>query len=644
MASSLSATFGPRGPLAKRLTGFAPRVQQTALAETLATSLNEGTPCLAEAGTGVGKTMAYLVPLLRWLEKTQGRAIVSTHTLALQSQLIERDIPAVLAALESPIEAAVLKGRQNFLCWQELEIASGELWAFGDPLFKRIQRWSSETDSGDVAELDFSFPAWSEVAASADTCRQRECRHFERCFYYKAKKQAEGCQLLVVNHALFFADLRLRRQNPDGPSLLPAYDAVVFDEAHHVEDTAVRAFGLEWGSRRVPILLARCKRLPQLKPQNLATIEALHQRLLDPFLGAHSPEGFLHEVDAPQFDALRDAVGLALDALAKDLAALAEGGNTPTEKDKATGLARSASRLSTELAAFHLKPQDESYFLWYQTRRTRTGQVFTTLTRTPYEVAEPLEESLYRRVPRVTFVSATLATGGGFESTKKRLGLEAHAPQETLQGSPFDYEKNCLLYIPRHLGPPASTAEYAERSLQEIRELITLARGRTFVLFTSHRMLSLARERLAQDVGYPLFAQGELPNARLIESFVASGNGVLLGTSSFWEGVDVPGEALSLVILDKLPFPTPDAPPLRAREERIKAAGGDAFSEFSLPTAELRLKQGFGRLLRTPTDRGVVAILDTRLWTKNYGRQLLGALPPGRRTESLAEVASFFAD
>lgn len=590
----------------------------------------------------MGKTLAYLVPLLQWLEKTDGRAIISTHTLALQSQLIERDIPAVLEALESPIQAAVLKGRQNFLCHQELEIASGELWAFGDPIFKQVQRWASESDTGDVAELDFAFSGWSEVAANADTCRQRECRHFDHCFYYKAKRAAEGCQLLVVNHALFFADLRLRRQTPDGPSLLPSYDAVVFDEAHHVEDTAIRAFGLEWGSRRVPILMARCKRLSQLKPQNLAAIEALHQRMLDPFQAAHSAEGFLREVNAPQFTDLRDAVSLALGALAKDLAAIADSGNKPTEKDKAAGLAKTATRLSTELAAFHLEPQDDSYFLWYQNRQNRSGQVHTTLVRTPHEVAPQLQESLYSRVSRVAFVSATLATSGGFDVPRKRLGLEALSPQETIQGSPFDYAKRSLLYIPRHLGPPATSDDYIQRSLLEIQSLIALAKGRTFVLFTSHRMLALAREQLREQVGYPLFAQGEMPNARLVDNFIKAGNGVLLGTSSFWEGVDVPGEALSLVILDKLPFPTPDSPPLRAREERIKAKGGDAFQEFSMPVTELRLKQGFGRLLRSVTDRGVVAILDTRLWTKNYGRQLLAALPPSPRTESIAEVAAFF--
>ncbi|MBB6052130.1 ATP-dependent DNA helicase [Armatimonas rosea] len=698
MSGSLTRVFGKNGPLAKRLPGFAPRAEQTALAEAIATGLSESRPCLAEAGTGVGKSLAYLVPLLRWLEKTDGRAVISTHTLGLQGQLIERDIPAVLAALESPIEAGVLKGRQNFLCWQELEIASTELWTFGDPVFKNIQRWANESDSGDVAELDFSYPGWSDIAAHPDTCRHRECRHYDKCFYYKARRNAEKCQLLVVNHALFFADLRLQRQAPGGPTLIPTYDAVVFDEAHHVDDVATRAFGLEWGSRRVPILLARCKRLPQLKSQHLAAIEAIHQRLLDPYLGAAKYEGFMHEVEAPQFRELRDAVCTALDALAKDLVNIAETTTKTQEKEKAVGLAKTATRLSTELSAFHTEPQDDSYFLWYHNRQLRGGGILTTLVRTPYEIAPALEESLYSRIERVSFVSATLATGGGFESAAKRLGLVSApspvAPTEqvkpvddeddfltptplassshplrpdeggfqakgvasgasggmpvtihalqSIQGSPFDYERNGLLYVPRHLGPPASTDEYADRMLLEVQALISLAKGRTFVLFTSHRMLTVAKEQLKASLGYPVFAQGEAPNARLVESFTQAGNGVLLGTSSFWEGVDVPGEALSLVIMDKLPFPTPDSPPLRAREERIKKSGGDAFNEFSMPVTELRLKQGFGRLLRTTTDRGVVAILDARLWSKAYGRKLLDALPPCPRTDQISAVAQFF--
>ena len=394
----------------------------------------------------------------------------------------------------------------------------------------------------------------------------------------------------------------------------------------------------------------------------------------------------MHEVDAPQFRELRDAVTVSLDALAKDLINIAETTTKPQEKEKAVGLAKTATRLSTELSAFHTEPQDDSYFLWYHNRQMRGGGMLTTLVRTPYDIAPTLQDALYSRIERVSFVSATLATGGGFESTAKRLGLtsppnfppspgpslpitgkggeleedflssEPHPPRgysagawgevraiQVIQGSPFDYEKNSLLYVPRHLGPPASSDEYAERMLFEVQTLVGLAKGRTFVLFTSHRMLSLAKERLKASFDYPIFAQGEAPNARLVESFTKAGNGVLLGTSSFWEGVDVPGDALSLVILDKLPFPTPDSPPLRAREARIKASGGDAFAEFSMPATELRLKQGVGRLLRTTTDRGVVAILDARLWSKSYGKKLLDALPPCPRTDQIDQVAQFFA-
>jgi ATP-dependent DNA helicase DinG len=248
------------GPLAAQLPGFVYRPEQVALAEAVEQALAQGRPCLAEAGTGIGKTLAYLVPLVRWLARHGGRAVVSTHTLALQAQLIERDIPTLLRALpDLDIRAVALKGRSNFLCLQDLDAARGELWTQGDPKFQQIRRWASETDTGDVAELDFSFPDWSEIAANADTCRQRECRFYERCFYFKARKGTEEANLLVVNHALFFADLRLRRANPGAPSLLPQYDAVVFDEAHHVEDMAVRAFGLEFGSRRVSQLVARAR-------------------------------------------------------------------------------------------------------------------------------------------------------------------------------------------------------------------------------------------------------------------------------------------------------------------------------------------------------------------------------------------------
>ena len=658
----LEALFGTGGPLAEHLPGFTHRPQQVALARAVETALSQGRPCLAEAGTGVGKTMAYLVPLVQWLERHGGRAVISTHTLALQGQLVDRDIPTLLEALpDLDIRAAALKGRGNFLCLQDLEGASGELWTQGDPLFARLQRWARETDSGDVAELDFAFPDWQEIAANPDTCRQRECRFFERCFYFKARKNAEECNLLVVNHALFFADLRLRRANPGGPTLLPPYDAVVFDEAHHVDEMATRAFGLEFGSRRVSQLVSRAKRLPEgVDGQRLASLEALNQVVFDTFLGAENPEAFVDELvrgdgDREAFHHRVADLAAGLGALAKELNALADNANDPASRERAGGLGRTASRLATELRQVTKETDDEEdspgYFRWYHTRRARSGQAFATLVKTPLDVAGTLQNQLFADTPRVILTSATLASGRGFAFLKERLGLnapEAEAPVEIVEGSPFDFERDCLLYVPRHLGAPGGgyggdQSSYADRLADEVLALIEAARGRTFALFTSHRMLRAVHDRLWQKSDYPLFVQGEMPNARLVEAFKASGDGVLLGTSSFWEGVDVPGPALSCVIIDKLPFAAPDSPAQRAREDAIKQAGGDAFREFSLPQAQLRLKQGFGRLLRTATDRGVVAILDGRLYTKGYGRDFLLDLPPCPRTDRIEDVQQFLA-
>ncbi len=715
----LETLLGASGPLAHALPGFRHRPQQVELAKSVATALREGRPCLAEAGTGTGKTLAYLVPLALWLARHGGRAVISTHTLALQAQLIERDIPALFAALpELDLHAATLKGRGNFICLQDLEAASSDIWAFGDPQFAKLRRWSNETDSGDVAELDFTFAQWGEVSANQDTCRGRECRFYDRCFYFKARKYAENCQLLVVNHALFMADLRLKQGNPNGPTLIPKYDAVVFDEAHHVDDVATKAFGLEWGSRRVPQLVNRAKKLAGdglIDPEHLAGLDALNQALLDPFLAAHKQEDFTdgllqRDEDRADFRERRDSMCMALDSLAKGLVNAAERTQDAATKERATGLARTSTRISTELRLVSDATGDENAFRWYQTRRLKGGMAVAQLVKTPLEVAPYLQTALLNDVPRVIFTSATLASGGNFEYVKKRLGLtplvtplaaaspegaggigeaskrgvselgkvsasEATSepgsaqtstpsaegaggrgdaapddekgytgdpPVELLVGSPFDYGKNCLLYIPRHLSAPSSAQEYTDAVAAEIVSLVEMAEGRTFALFTSHRMLRAVHDAIWDKTDYPIFAQGEMPPARLTDEFKKAGNGVLLGTASFWEGVDVPGDALSLVIMDKLPFATPDAPTERAREKAIKEAGGNAFGDYSLPRAQIRLKQGFGRLLRTETDRGVVAILDTRLYTKSYGRDFLRDLPPCPRTDAIESVARFF--
>ncbi len=704
----LETLLGAKGALAKALPGFSHRPQQVELAKAVETALRDGRACLAEAGTGTGKTLAYLVPIALWLARHGGRAVISTHTLALQAQLVERDIPALLSALpELDLHAAILKGRGNFVCHQDLEAASNDLWTMNDPVFAKLQRWANESDTGDVAELDFTFPQWSEIAANQDTCRGRECRFYDRCFYFKARKYAENCQILVVNHALFMADLRLRQSNPNGNTLIPRYDAVVFDEAHHVDDVATKAFGLEWGSRRVPQLVNRAKKLVAeelVDPNHLAGLLALNESLLDPFLSAHKTEDFTDDLlqgdDRADFREKRDSLCVALDALAKDLIAVADKTKDAPTKERCSGLARTAVRVSTELqlvtqeetASAPAKPTETAEppaapdsFRWYETRRLKGGMAVAQLVKTPLEVAPLLQTALLADVPRVIFTSATLASGGDFEYVKGRLGLLTSAlsppnplsprsvfvtstpsfstergerglggegaastrgtfaaPVELIVGSPFDYAKNCLLYVPRHLPAPSSAPEYTESVAEEILSLLEIAGGRTFALFTSHRMLRAVHELIWDKTPFPIFAQGEMPPARLTEAFKSAGNGILLGAASFWEGVDVPGDALSLVIMDKLPFATPGAPTERARERAIKDAGGNPFGDYSLPRAQIRLKQGFGRLLRTTSDRGAVAILDSRLYTKGYGRDFLRDLPPCPRTDAIESVARFF--
>jgi len=657
----LDRLLDSKGPLAKALPGFQPRSQQLALAKGVEAALKQGRPCLAEAGTGTGKTIGYLLPLLQHLKKNGGRAVISTHTLALQAQLIERDIPTLLAALPDwDIRPAVLKGRSNYLCLQDFAATAGNLTLVGNPEIELIRAWSNRTETGDLAELDFRFSGWSEIAANVDTCRQRECRYYDHCFLYRARRLADEANLVVVNHSLFFADLRLRGIAPGIGHLIPDYDAVIFDEAHHVESVATKAFGLEWGSFRVPQLLNRIRHVPGIESDRLQIVQRLHDALMSPFLFAKKSEAFIDEAltddaDRAAFFEMQGEMTGHLNGIARDLVKLSEVANSPAERDRTNGLARMTNRISTELVQVSRPDPEESveYFRWFHTRRTRNDQPYSLLTKTPLTIDHLLRETLFSQTPRLIFVSATLATGDNFDYLKARLGLAdksvpaedaplPRGPIEVIEGSPFDFEKNCLLYIPHGLGIAAAPG-YAAQLADEILALINAAGGRTFALFTSHRMLTEVRDRIWGQCGYPLFTQGEMAHGKLVEAFVAAQNGVLLGTSSFWEGVDVPGPALSCVIIDKLPFATPDSPVQRARETYIRDQGGDAFRELSLPQAQMRLKQGFGRLLRRSTDRGVVAILDSRLWTKGYGRQLLSALPACPRTDEIQNVRQFFA-
>lgn len=652
----LQRYFGPQGVLKTALPGFSVRPQQQEAAAAVEAALSTpGGLALIEAGTGVGKTLAYLIPALQ-KAKPNWRIIVSTHTLALQSQLAEKDLPLVQSIWKKPISSAVVKGRGNYLCLQDMDAARGDLWTVGDPQFMQIAAWSNTTPTGDVAELDFTYPGWNDIRANSDTCKGQECRFFDRCFYYRMRREAQDAEILLVNHALFFSDLAMRRSGDPEAKLLPDYDFVIFDEAHHLETAAASAFGVAFSSGRLPALLDKVRRVARsldMSVERLKSIEAYSQSLFEPFVQANRQDFFVSDI-LPGESALQtaraqaSAIGTLLDSVATELLKQDTGGQ-PALKDRVDGLRRQCARAKEELLLV-FGGDDANFVRWgSQSRQVRRGPQ-ATLNWTPISVAPILQAALWREPRKIgaAMISATLSTDGGFGYVRERLGLPTggvFAASETIVGSPFDYEKNCLLYIPRHLPIPSDDPGYAYDTANEMLALLEASHGGAFLLFTSYRALNAAYDHLTQsDLPYPILRQGEMPNARLISTFKAEKNAVLLGTQSFWEGVDVPGADLRLVIIDRIPFAVPDSPLNKARVDGITATGGDWFNDFALPQAQLKLKQGFGRLIRTSTDRGVVAILDTRIVRKTYGERFLRFLPPARRVFDIGQVQAFFGE
>ncbi len=653
--SYLTRYFGPQGVLKRALPGFSVRPEQQAVAAAVDGALSgRGGVALIEAGTGVGKTLAYLIPALQ-RARPDCRIVVSTHTLALQAQLAQKDIPLVQSVWPSFVESAVVKGRGNYLCLQDMEAARMDLWTAGDPEFARITDWSRTSERGDVAELDFTYPGWADIRANPDTCKKQECRFFERCFYYQMRREAQEASVLLVNHALFFSDLAVRRSGEPDAKLLPDYDFVVFDEAHHLETAAAAAFGVAFSSSRLPVLMDKLRRVARQLDMNmdrLKAVESQSQALFDPFLRGDRAEFFVADVlrGGEAMDSARSqtaAVSFLLDGVALELLKQDSGGQ-PALKDRIDGLRRQCVRAKEELA-LAFGGDDPNFVRWGSLGRAGRRGPVATINWTPVSVAPILQAALWREPRSVgaALISATLSTDGGFGYVRKRLGIPEADPRvsETVVGSPFDYARRCLLYVPRHLPAPSDDPGYSYDAANEMLALLEASRGGAFLLFTSHRALNAAYEHLTQsELPYPLLRQGEMPNGRLVQTFKAEKNAVLLGTQSFWEGVDVPGADLRLVIIDRIPFAVPDSPLHKARVDEITAAGGDWFGDFALPQAQLRLKQGFGRLIRTSEDRGVVAILDTRLVRKAYGERFMRFLPPARRVFDIAEVESFFRE
>lgn len=612
------------------------RPQQLELARAILEAIEGDAPFVAEAGTGTGKTLAYLVPAL----VAGGKVIVSTGTKTLQDQLHDRDLPAVRKALASGAVTALLKGRANYVCLHRLERAALEA-RLGSreeaAQLRRIERFAAGSASGDRAELPDvpeDAPVWQHATSTRENCLGQECPRYQDCFVMKARRAALAADVVVVNHHLFFADVVLRDEGV--AELLPACNTIILDEAHQLPDTARLFFGEILSSSRLADL-ARDARLELAAAGGAAPeLERLAARLEKAARDLRLAFGDDAARMAWPQAAARPAFGGALAELGAALAAFA--GPLEAQAERTEGLRACAQRAAAarELLARLAGEPDERWVRWIEV----FGHA-VQLHLTPLSCAELFRRQL-QDVPRAwIFTSATLAVGGDFAHYQREMGLEEAAARSW--PSPYDFERQALLYVPRAMPADPNDPGFTEAVVNAALPVIEASGGRAFLLFTTLRALRRAHELLRERLPYPLLVQGTGSRSELLARFRSLGNAVLLGSASFREGVDVRGEALSVVVIDKLPFAPPDDPVLAARIEALRARGGNPFTEFQLPQAILLLKQGAGRLIRDETDRGVLMLCDPRLYSRPYGRLVRASLPPMKPTRELDEVRAFFA-
>ncbi|TAH39045.1 MAG: ATP-dependent DNA helicase [Gammaproteobacteria bacterium] len=635
MDEHVSDVLGAEGPFAREVPGFVPREVQMAMAEAVAVAIDERHTLIAEAGTGTGKTFAYLVPALL----SGKRVIVSTGTKALQDQLFHRDLPRVRSVLGARLSAALLKGRANYLCLHRLEQARTEgQFASRQQVHELalIHAWSTSTRHGDraeLAELAEDSPLWPRVTSTTDNCLGSECAFFNDCFVVKARRAAQEADVVVVNHHLLFADLAIKQEGFG--EILPGAHAFILDEAHQVPELAGQFFSVSLSARQLTELvrdtIAECGSvtgvLGILQPLTEAITTAVRKLRLamDRYPGRAALK--LIERDAEVEDGI-EGLRLALDALANALA---------PHNERSRGLASAHERATLALARLTqlMNGSARDSVHWYEL----SAHGFT-LHATPLDLAQPLRELREQSHAAWIFTSATLSIAGDFSHFARQLGLED--PHTVCLQSPFDYQRQALAYLPADL-PEPNTDAYTEHVVDAVIPVLAASQGRAFLLFTSHRALRRAAELLADRVPWPLFVQGSAPRHQLLEEFRASGNGVLLGAASFWEGVDVAGDALSVVVIDKLPFAAPDDPVLAARLDALRESGLNPFFDWQIPNAVIALKQGAGRLIRDIHDRGVLVLCDPRLLRKGYGKTFLASLPDMPRTADIGDIQAFFA-
>lgn len=633
--TTLDRIFGSDGPFARDLRGFELRTGQLQMAQLVERDILEGMHTIVEAGTGVGKSLAYLVPALRSGKKV----VISTGTIALQEQLVNKDIPLVEAALGIPVRVTLLKGRSHYLCRQKFERLRADRLLMPSPSMQRVADWAVRTQTGDRAELPFVPPVgeWEQLDADADECVGEYCSHFRDCFYFNKRDQAKYADVVVVNHALFFLDLAM------GGGLLPPYDVAVLDEAHQCERWATDAVTAVLSSASIGRMLRKIHRAYELPAVFDGDFDAGVRRL----------EASLSQIPGDRYPLeANEEAGPALASLRESLYRLEnwlfanwtkarkhkpESGSEPDAEAERRRDLMLRNVVAHESVIDRIEGGSSEVIAWAE--RSDSDARYSVHC-APHEVAEFLRTTLFSRTPSVILTSATLSTNGTFDFVRRTLGIDD--AQELVAPSPFDYARQARLFIASPQLNPKSL-DFARRAAPLVEECLDRTRGRAFVLFTSYARLrevyALLRERLA----FPVRLQGQLPRAHLIDWFRRTPGAVLFATGTFWEGIDVVGDALSCVIIDRLPFPSPSDPLVMARIRALEARGLDGFEHYMIPAATVRLKQGFGRLIRSGGDRGLMALLDGRAASTRYGATILSALPPATRIEHLEDLEPFFS-
>ena len=646
---TLRDIFSPGGLISQHLEGYEFREEQLQMAHEVSRALTGSEHLIVEAGTGVGKSFAYLIPAISLALRAEQTVVISTNTISLQEQLVTKDVPFLERVLPRDFNVVLAKGRRNYLSRRRLK----NLLNYQGGLFDTreevdevgaIEEWVNLTVDGSRADLRWQPQpqVWDKVASDRDNCLGRNCETYDTCFYFKVRREMQDADLLIVNHHLLFSDLAIRKDSGAAAGILPDYDYLIIDEAHHLEATATNHASVNFNNTRVKWFLdslynERTKdglaahfNSPQLQDRVVEAREQTNKlfssivRAIGEIEGDGSGSTLTERIDKRDF--VENVLDAPLTAIERTLKRLQNDATTDDDEQEITAHHRNCQRLRDELDMI-IRQNDPDYVYWAEiSTRGRTPRIL--LNATPANVNQMLQDHLFTEKSSVVMTSATLSTNRNFAYFKGRVGIDAC--RELLVHSPFDFKEQVQIHIPKEMPNPNSSA-FVPAVIRKIEHYLKLTHGKAFVLFTSYKMMDEVYDAVApglEDIGISTFKQGgELSRTDMLQAFREDTDSVLFGTSSFWEGVDVRGEALSNVIITRLPFEVPTHPVMEARVKQIKESGGNEFFEFSLPEAILRLKQGFGRLIRTQADSGIVVILDPRIKTKSYGRQFLGSLP-----------------